>query len=66
MKCNNHKVRFSYTCPFCEEEYSYISRTNLIDYFRAGVLGKEIPMNDVQQKAAYEQGKEMAKNYKKK
>lgn len=61
MRCRTHQRNFSYTCSICEEEYLYANRTNLLTFFRADVLGKEIPMNGVQEQAAYEHGKTFSK-----
>lgn len=56
-RCKTHKRDFGWTCPVCEEEWNYSSRTHLLDAFRKGVRGEQFQSTDVQQQAAYEHGK---------
>jgi len=56
-RCRTHKRDFGWTCPVCEEEWNYLSRTYLLDAFRKGVRGEQFQSTDIQQQAAYEHGK---------
>jgi len=58
-------MKYSYTCPICEVEWEYVSSTQYLDFFRAGVLGKAQCLTaDVRAVAAYEHGKSCRVMYK--
>jgi len=58
MRCKTHKLKFNYTCPACDEAWVYSGRTHLLEYFNAGVRGKELPPgSDVEQEAAWKNGR---------
>ncbi len=54
--CNQHGIKFSYTCPICEVELSYITRLNLLEHFRAGVAQKPIGNRRGAEKEAFLHG----------
>ncbi len=54
--CTQHGIKFSWTCPICEIELSYITRPNLVEHFRAGVNCEPIGMRRGEEKAAYLHG----------
>ena len=50
--CSKHKRRFGWTCPACEEAWTYTGRTHLLEFFDAGVRNERKTCNDVHQRAA--------------
>lgn len=61
MLCEGHKMKYVFTCPVCEIELEYVSRTHLLPYFRSGVLGEKITVVSNEEKEAYQHGLKLRK-----
>lgn len=62
-KCLTHNCEFTYTCPFCNIEYEYLSRTELIGFFRKGLLGQDAFFTNDEERGAYAHGKRLKQTY---
>jgi hypothetical protein len=54
--CPIHNLEYSYTCNVCEEELRYHSGG--LDAFRAGFENRQVIYHDLEDQAAYANGKE--------
>ena len=59
--CRTHNLVFSYTCPACDEAYTYCGRAHLIKFFDAGVRNDIMVCRNSEQLAAYEHGQKYHK-----
>ncbi len=59
MKCQIHKIDYSYTCPVCDEESGMFNGENIP--FRAGFNGEKDRFYSLMDRAYYEKGKEWRK-----
>lgn len=65
--CKIHRMSISWTCPACDESWSYVSRQHLLDHFNLGAklgLDEPIPSGlDVEQQAAFLHGRSVRRSY---
>lgn len=54
--CKTHKHTFSWCCAICDEEYLYMGRTHLLEFFRQGIRGESTTAKTIQEIVAYEHG----------